>query len=162
MMNDEELTKENLIPFLEESTIESLRNFFYCTNVLIEQKIIRSSKYSADIAEHLCAKLFDLTLCKSQREVGYDALDSQGKKIQIKINNSSKKTNQEVGEKTLYDYLYLVITRNSLLFNTDYKDAFLLFYILRSEDIPGDKYIAKRIILTLAPAMALSERFEAI
>ncbi|MDB9382285.1 hypothetical protein PN465_08620 [Nodularia spumigena CS-584] len=38
------------LPMLDPNIKASLRNFFSSTDVLIEQEIIRSSKYSADIA----------------------------------------------------------------------------------------------------------------
>ncbi|MET3019383.1 hypothetical protein [Flavobacterium hydatis] len=152
----------NSVPNLSDEVKTSLSSFFKSTNVLIEKEIIRSSKYTADIAEYLCGKLFGLTLNENQRAVGHDALDIQGNKIQIKINNSSKKTNQDVGNKSEYDFLYLVVTSNSLMFNTKYSNVFLLFYVIASEDIPGDKYIAKNFIKSLKPAIALDSQFEII
>lgn len=149
-------------PELDQNIKTGLINFFSSTNILIEEKIIRSSKYSADIAEYLCAKLFGLTLCDNQREVGYDALDLNGNKIQIKINNSAKKTNQDIGNKAAYDYLYLVITSNSLMYNSVYNTAFFLFYIIPSGNLPVEKYIAKNFIKSLKPAIALSDKFEII
>lgn len=159
-MRNQDSTTDRAIHFLEEDTTESLKNFFNITNVLTEQRIIRSSKYSADIAEYICAKLFELELCESQREVGYDALDLQGNKVQIKINNSMRKTNQDIGNKAAYDYLYLVVTVNSLMFNSQFRDAFMNIYIIPSEEIAVERYIAKSFIKNLSPALVLNDKFE--
>lgn len=145
---------------MDQNIKNSLISFFSSTDVLIEQRIIRSSKYSADIAEYLCAKLFDLKLCESQREVGYDAFDVQGNKVQIKINNSTRKTNQDIGSKAAYDYLYLVVTANSLMFNSQFRDAFMLIYIIPSKEIAGERYIAKGFIKNLTPTLLLNDKFE--
>lgn len=160
-MNDVKL-EYNVSTSLDNYVKTSLYNFFSSTIVLMDENIIRSSKYSADIAEYLCAKLFDLKLCRSQREVGYDAFDLKGNRVQIKINNSTKKTNQDIGNKAAYDYLYLVVTANSLMFNSQFRDAFMLFYIIPSEEIAGERYIAKGFIKNLTPALVLNDKFEII
>lgn len=147
---------------LDDEIKMSLLNFFNSTKVLTENKIIRSSKYSADIAEFLCAKFYDLELSQSQREVGFDAFDKKGNKIQIKINNSSKKTNQNIGIKTQYDYLYLVITSKSLLFNPIYGNAFLSIYKIHTSEIIGEKYISKTFLRKLTPDLLINRNFEKI
>jgi hypothetical protein len=68
-----------------------LKQFFSSTDDLIDKGIIRSSKYTADIAEYLCQEIYELTLCKNQRELGYDGKDKDDKTYQIKINNSKQK-----------------------------------------------------------------------
>ena len=127
---------------------------------LINNKIIRSSKYTADIAEYLSKEIYNLKLCDNQREFGFDAQDSFGKKYQIKINNSSKKTNQSVGDTNQYDFLLLLITRNSRLFNVKYINSFITIYRIPKELIDEKKYIAKTIIFELTPEFLISEEFE--
>lgn len=160
-MNDVKL-EYNVSTSLDNDVKTSLYNFFSSTTVLMDRNIIRSSKYSADIAEYICSKLFGLTLCESQREIGYDAYDLKGSKVQIKINNSTKKTNQDIGNKAAYDYLYLVVTANSLMFNSQFRDAFMLIYIIPSYEIAGEQYIAKGFIKKLTPAIILNDKFEII
>ena len=151
----------NTIP-LDDNVKNSLRTFFSSVTILANNEIIRSSKYSADIAEFICSKFYDLELCKNQRQVGFDALDIDKRKVQIKINNSSKKTNQSIGDKKQYDDLYLLVTSNSLLFNQSFNKAFLLLYKIPASTIIGDKYIAKTFIQTLTPDLKLDENFDII
>lgn len=151
----------NTIP-LDDNVKNSLRTFFSSVTILANNEIIRSSKYSADIAEFICSKFYDLELCKNQRQVGFDALDIDKRKVQIKINNSSKKTKQSIGDKKQYDDLYLLVTSNSLLFNQSFNKAFLLLYKIPASTIIGDKYIAKTFIQTLTPDLKLDENFDII
>ena len=151
----------NKIP-LEANVKNSIKTFFSSVSILSDNGIIRSSKYSADIAEFICSKFYNLELCTSQREIGYDAIDIDKRKVQIKINNSSKKTNQSIGNKTQYDDLYLLITSNSLLFNRTFDQAFLLLYKIPSSSIVDEKYIAKTFIKTLIPDLMLDRNFDLI
>lgn len=151
----------NKIP-LETNVKNSIRTFFNSVSILSDNQIIRSSKYSADIAEFICSKFYDLELCTNQREIGYDAIDIDKRKVQIKINNSSKKTNQSIGDKTQYDDLYLLITSNSLLFNSTFNQAFVLLYKIPSSSILGSKYIAKTFIKTLIPDLMLDRNFDIV
>ncbi len=147
---------------LNDNVKNSLRTFFSSVKILADNEIIRSSKYSADIAEFICSKFYDLELCQNQRQIGYDALDKNKRKIQIKINNSSKKTNQSIGDKAQYDDLYLLVTSNSLLFNRTFSNAFLLLYKIPVSSIPGDKYIAKTLIQALKPNLKMDNNFDII
>lgn len=146
---------------LDDNVKVSLKSFFDSVTTLANNSIIRSSKYSADIAEFICSKFYSLQLCKNQRQVGYDAMDN-GNRIQIKINNSNTKTNQTIGDKTKYDYLYLLITSNSLLFNKTYNPAFILIYKIKASSIPDAKYIAKTFIQNLTPSLQLDANFNVI
>ena len=56
-------------------------NFFQITEELRKEQIINSSRYLGDIAEYICEKIYLLELCPNKREIGYDALDLQTKKI---------------------------------------------------------------------------------
>lgn len=147
-------------PSLDDNVKHSLRTFFDSVKILADNEIIRSSKYSADIAEYICSKFYDLELSQNQRQIGYDAVDKNKRKIQIKINNSSKKTNQSIGDKTKYQDLYLLVTSYSLLFNRKFSNAFLLLYKIPASSIPGDKYIAKTFIQTLTPDLILDNNFD--
>lgn len=141
---------------------DSLRAFFTSVSALSDNKIIRSSKYLADIAEFICSEFYGLKLCDSQRQVGYDALGDNKRRIQIKINNSSKMTNQSIGDKTKYDYLYLLVTSNSLLFNKKFKSAFILLYKIPASSIPNEKYIAKALLHKISPDLILDSNFESL
>ena len=154
-------TNCNTIP-LDNEIKDSLSSFFNSIKILEKNAIIRSSKYSGDIAEFICSKFYDFKLCTNQRQIGYDALDINSRRVQIKLNNSSKKTNQAIGDKSQYDDLYLLITSNSKLFDHKFNKAFLLIYKIPASTIPGDKYIAKTLIQTLTPNLKLNSNFEII
>lgn len=156
------MIKGNESKIFNQAVIDNLMVFFETVEELKKNKIIRSSKYTADIAEYICSILFNLKLCPNQREVGYDALDLEGNEVQIKINNSSEKTNQEIGNKIKYKYLILVITLNSKMYNKNYFPANFLIYKINSLDLNSDKYIAKNFIKSLIPDFKLSNKLEVI
>ena len=138
-----------------------LKNFFHSTSQLKQNEIIRSSKYIADIAEYLCQEIYGLTLCENQREIGYDAV-KDGIKYQIKINNSSQKTNQGIGNPSEYNYLLLLITSDSKLYNPEYKDYFITVYKIGNEQLVGSKYIAKTQLSSLKPVNLITKDFTII
>jgi hypothetical protein len=146
----------------DKAITNSIIDFFESVEELKKNEIIRSSKFTADIAEYICSKLFDLKLCSNQREIGYDAFDIEGNEVQIKINNSSEKTNQDIGDKTKYKYLILVVTSNSKMFNIDYLPANFLIYKINCSELRSDKYIAKNFIGNLTPDFKLSSKLEII
>lgn len=147
---------------LETDTKAILKSFFNSTDELIEKKIIRSSKYTADVAEYLSQKIYNLKLCDNQREIGFDAIDYQEKKYQIKINNSSQKTNQDIGNTKSYDFLILMITSNSLLFDQSYSDYFIAVYKIDRINLNHEKYVAKKYLQNIAPEYLISKEFEII
>jgi hypothetical protein len=148
---------------LDDNIKTAIKKFYSSVSSLTENKIIRSSKYSADIAEYLCGKFFNLKLCDNLRQIGFDAIDKNKKKIQIKINNSTRQTNQPIGDKSKYDFLMLVLTSNSQLFNKKYSGAFLVVYKIPASKIKSENtYITKTFISTLTPELKLDEHFNRI
>jgi len=129
---------------------DAIRIFFDTVQKLKDEEIIRSSKYSGDIAEYICAELYGLTLSTSQREIGFDAIDADNIRYQIKLNNSSKNNNQTIGDTTAYDNLLLVVTSDSLLFDSRYENAFMLIYNIHSSRLSG-VFIAKTFLRAIAP-----------
>lgn len=152
------LNNKNQMIDIEIKTL--LKEFFISTDKLIGRKIIRSSKYTADIAEYLSQEIYELTLCNSQREPDYDGKDKKGKTYQIKINNSKRKTNQEIGNPKKYDFLILMITANSKLFNPNFQDSFIAVYKLECKKLHGHKYIAKEYINKLKPEYLINYQFD--
>ena len=147
---------------IDQDTQFLLQSFFKSTDELIEKRIIRSSKYTADVAEYLSEKMYDLKLCDNQREIGFDGEDKVGKKYQIKINNSTQKTNQEIGDIEHYDYLILMLTSNSRLFNKKFNEHFITVYKINKKFLQDRKYIAKTYIQNLEPEYLISNEFEII
>jgi hypothetical protein len=147
---------------LDTETKKLLKSFFNSTDQLIDKKIIRSSKYTADVAEYLTEKIYDITLCENQREIGYDGVDKQNKKYQVKINNSSQKTNQDIGNIEHYNYLILMITSNSRLFDKRFNEYFITVYKVENKFLKDRKYIAKTYIHNIEPDYCISNKFEII
>lgn len=147
---------------LDTETQSLLKSFFKSTDELIEKKIIRSSKYTADVAEYLSEKIYNLKLCDNQREIGFDGEDEQKNKYQIKINNSSQKTNQEIGNIEHYNYLILMITSNSLLFDKRFDEFFITVYKIDRKNLANRKYIAKTYLQEIEPEYIISNDFEII
>lgn len=128
-------------------------NYFEAENKLSDLDVIKSTRISGDIAEFLCEKHFGINLNKNQREVGHDGTDISDKVVQIKLNNSNTKTNQIIGNKEKYDFLFLLITKNSFLFHPKYmnSEVFFAIYKIPKEHLPNKKNIAKTEIFQLKP-----------
>ena len=138
-----------------------LKNFFHSTSQLKQNEIIRSSNYTGDIAEYLCKEIYELDLCKSQREECYDATKND-LLYQIKINNSSQKTNQIIGNPNKYDFLLLLITAESKLFNPIYNEYFMAIYRINSDELKNKSSFAKNWIDTLTPEYLVTNNFDII
>ncbi|QTV06740.1 hypothetical protein [Faecalibacter bovis] len=138
-----------------------LISFFDSTKKLKENQIIRSSNFSGDIAEYLCQEIYGLTLCENQREIGYDAV-KDGIKYQIKINNSSQKTNQGIGNPSEYNYLLLLITSESKLFNPKYDNYFITIYKIENKDLLIGDNIAKSYLFNLKPEYLITQDFQVL
>lgn len=145
---------------IDTNTQYLLKSFFHSTDELIKQKIIRSSKYTADVAEYLSERIYNLELCTNQREVGFDGTDKEGNKYQIKINNSSQKTNQDIGNIEHYRYLILMLTSNSRLFDKKFDEHFITVYKIDKQFLKGRKYIAKTYIQSIQPEYLISHEFD--
>jgi len=145
-----------------ENQRKAITNFFDSIKILEQQNVIKSTRFSGDIAEFLCEKIFNLTPNTNLRAVGFDAIDVNNNKIQIKINNSKTKTNQTIGNKNKFDYLYLIVTSNSFLFDKKINnpDAFILIYIIPKDELPAKKYIAKKEINNLKPTLFLDKNLQ--
>lgn len=138
-------------------------NFFQITEELRKEQIINSSRYLGDIAEYICETIYSLKLRDNKREIGYDAVDLETEKIkyQIKINNSTEKTNQHIGNKEHYNYLLLLITSDSKLYSSNLKHK-IAVYKFAKEDLPKTKNIAKTFISKFEPELYLDENLNII
>jgi hypothetical protein len=72
---------------------KATREFFEASKKLSELGIIRSSKYLGDISEFLCSHFCGITLNQSGRETGYDGVDLNGIKVEIKYHGGQSGTN---------------------------------------------------------------------
>lgn len=133
---------------------DAIKTFFDTVQKLKDEGIIRSSKYSGDIAEYICQELYSLTLSTSQREIGFDARDKNNIRYQIKLNNSTQKTNQDIGNITTYDNLLLLVASDSLLFDSRYETAFILIYNIPASQLRGI-WLAKSVLHSFQPDIIL-------
>jgi hypothetical protein len=140
---------------------DTIKIFFEAVEKLKDEHIIRSSKYSGDIAEYICQELYFLTLSASQREEGFDAIDANNIRYQIKLNNSPKNNNQTIGDTMAYHNLLLVVTRDSLLFDGRYENAFMLIYNIPSSSLSGI-FIAKTFLRSITPDKMLDRNLNLI
>lgn len=96
---------------------EKINNYFELTNELKELGVIRSSKYSGDIGEFVCSNLYQIILNNSGREEGYDGIDSEGKKVEIKFHGGGKGTNIDMKKYKKngikFDYLLVILGLDS-------------------------------------------------
>lgn len=144
----------------EKKLIES---FFELEDRLKDASVLKSTRHLGDIAEFLCADLYNLTLSKSKIQEGYDAKDKKKVKYQIKINNSSERTNQPTGAPDEYDFLLLVVTKNSKLWQFSNSDTyFATVYRIKSKELQNKKYVGKRFLEGHTPEYIFNKSFKLI
>lgn len=125
---------------------ELIKSFFSLTNAMKSEGIIRSSKYTGDIGEYIAKEIFKLTLSNNQRQQGIDAIDSNGKKCEIKFHNGEVGTNIQLDRykdkngniNVKFDYMYVLLTNNSNLRkdeDEEYENDFILIYEFTKDEI---------------------------
>ena len=88
--------------------IPELKIIAECFNSLKEQKIIRSNNLVGDIGEHYCEQNFGVILSENKVQKGYDGIDENGKKVQIKSRKTPLGTAVVYFKNLDFDYcLYL-------------------------------------------------------
>jgi hypothetical protein len=138
---------------IDDKERKLIKTFFEQPKEMEDAKLIRSSKYLGDIGEYLASKIYGIELADNQKNQGYDGIRKDGKRFQVKLNNSKGSTNQEIGDPSKYDYLVLLITSNSLIYDEKYKDSnnFACVYKICKEDLVNLEYIAKTFIKEHTP-----------
>ncbi|MDO5039070.1 hypothetical protein [Clostridium sp.] len=113
-----------------------IKKFFDITKELEEKNVIRSSKYLGDIAEYIVSNLYGITLCESQKNKGYDGIDKDGKRVEVKFHNAKKGTNlimdkyDEIDDEEKFERLIIIIGPDSKIRpNTENKDTYLIYDI---------------------------------
>lgn len=101
---------------MSEEQKEAIIQFFKAVKKLKDTGVIRSSKYTGDIAEFLVAKMFEIELSDNQREPGYDGLEATGRKVQIKYHGGVSGNNIIINEnKSDFDDVIVVLAPDSRL-----------------------------------------------
>ncbi|WP_427110198.1 hypothetical protein [Lysinibacillus xylanilyticus] len=94
-------------------------NFYRATQALKDSNVIRSSKYTGDIAEFLCSHWLGIKLESSQNRKGFDGIDpsSNNSKVQIKYHGAETGTNIDMRsyKEGDFDDLYVVLSPNSTI-----------------------------------------------
>lgn len=116
---------------------DAIKNFFDSAKVLKERGIIKSNRYLGDIGEYICSDLELLKLCDSLRNKGFDGINDEGKKIEVKFHNAECGTNIQMDKYFKndkvpeFEILLVVIGPESKIRPKKYigQDNFLLYKI---------------------------------
>lgn len=114
---------------------QAIHCFFKSFERLRQLKVIRSDVIFGDIGEFLCTIVFEgLTLVDEKTKEGFDAW-IDGKKVQIKFSDSSDRKNIDLGNPDKYDFLIVVLGRNSAHRMIDDSNDDYLFYKFSSKEV---------------------------
>lgn len=140
---------------LKEVQREAIANFFKASKILFDENVIRSTKYTADIAEFLCSKVLNLTLADSGRQIGFDAIDSNGRKYEIKYHGGTLRTNITIDsqEGDFTDLLIVLSPDSRLRTSSCTKDAVTIFRITDYHK-KGIGNIGKAVLINQAEIVA--------
>ncbi len=75
---------------------------------LKDKKIIRTKNLVGDLGEYYCKEIFDLTLEKNAVNKGFDAIDEDGKKVEIKTRRTPDGKSKVIFRSFDFDYCYYV------------------------------------------------------
>lgn len=112
----------------------AIAEFFEAVQQLEELKVIRSSRFLGDLGEFLCADSLGIALVHELRLPGHDGTH-EGKRVQVKFNNSAAANNINVGNPEQYDELIVVLGPKSKLREPDHKSGEFRFYRFSSEAV---------------------------
>lgn len=112
----------------------AITRFFEAVERLEELGVIRSSRFLGDIGEFLCSDTFGTVLVDELRLTGHDGTH-EGKRVQVKFNNSPTGNNINVGDPERYDELIVVLGPRSKLRETDHQPGEFRFYRFASEEV---------------------------
>ena len=119
----------------------AINKFFESAKELKNLGVIDSDRYLGDIGEYIFTKTtLGAALEANKRTKGHDST-FDGKKYQVKLNNSPTKTNINIGNTNEYDILILIIGPDSCL--TQPHGNNFLVYEFNATDLANRKYIAK-------------------
>lgn len=99
---------------VNEEQKEAIIQFFVAVKKLKDTGVIRSSKYTGDIAEFLVAEMLEIELSDNQREPGYDGVDATNRKVQIKYHGGVSGNNIIINEGN-FDDVIVVLAPDSKL-----------------------------------------------
>ena len=121
--------------FMDIEQEKTIRQFFDVVASLKSTRVIRSDKFLGDIAESICADLYNLELAISGRQVGYDGIDSDNLRVQIKYHGSITRTNINLGNPDNYDYCLVVLGIDSKIRSSEYHGNDFIIYKLEQPEI---------------------------
>lgn len=137
-----------------------IKEFFEVAKKMKSENIIKSSKYVGDIGEFICSNLYGIKLCVSQRHKGYDGIDHQGKRVEIKFHNGEDGTNIQMDKyiginlNDRFQTLYVVLGPESKIRPKGIEENTYLIYIIENY-VSGN--IAKKLLSQLKPDKILNE-----
>lgn len=139
---------------------QALQNFFDAVDQLKALDIIQSTRFLGDLGEFIATKAFpNLVLNSNKREKDYDAVDEHNNKYQIKYADGAK-TNIGLGNPHKYDYVILIIGKNSVIFNEEIQADYAIYKLSSAEALkhktPSGTYsFGKSFIRELLPSSTI-------
>jgi len=119
----------------------AINKFFEAAKELKNLGVIVSDRFLGDIGEYIFTKtILGAALEVNKRTKGHDSIFN-GKKYQVKLNNSPTKTNIDIGDPNEYDVLIVIIGPDSCLVKPHGNN--FLVYEFNTEEVANRKYIAK-------------------
>lgn len=112
----------------------AIAQFFIAVDRLEQLGVIRSSRFLGDIGEFLCSDTFGTVLVDELRLPGHDGIHN-GKRVQVKFNNSPTCNNINVGNPDKYEELVVVLGPKSRLREAEHRDGEFQFYRFSNEEV---------------------------
>lgn len=110
---------------MNQRQCKALKFFAAAVKELKESGVIRSDRYLGDIGEFLCADAYNIDLATNLREVGHDGHRKE-LRAQIKYAGGLT-TNINFGNPNLYDEIYIVLGRESVVRGYRHEAEFLIY-----------------------------------
>ena len=85
-----------------------LKSIAESLKVLEDAKIIRTKNLVGDLGEYYCKEFSNLTLNINTVEIGYDAIDNTGKKVEIKTRRLPSNQSKVIFRSFDFDYCLYV------------------------------------------------------
>ncbi|MFI8574915.1 DUF6998 domain-containing protein [Rossellomorea aquimaris] len=142
-----------------------IKNFFHAANSLKSLGIIRSTNYVGNIAEFMCANLYNLKLSESQREEGLDGIDSKGRKLEIKFHNGTSSTNiimSKYSNSQNFNDLIVMLGPLSKIRTNNLPEMTYATYKIKDYSYKKHGNIAKTLLTEVGPDFILDEDLEVL
>lgn len=137
---------------------EAINSFFEAVDKLKSLNIVRSNRFLGDLGEFFATKAISIQLNTNKRQKGFDAI-LDNKKYEIKYANGTK-TNISLGNPNEYDFVILVIGRDSVIFNSSINANYAIYKLTNTDALKystekGVYSFGKNVLKSLTPIMII-------